>query len=108
MLGRFGAMNDRLNCEKQRAFSPLRIAGLALNAGSVADAALLASGESIPLRRWGRLQRMMGNLSRLAGEFFLAASWGLQWIDIGCGNGTFIFHQTTCREVRGSLRGSGD
>ena len=36
----------------------------------------------------------MGNLSRLAGEFFL--DWlapllgGLRWIDIGCGNGAFI------------------
>jgi ubiquinone/menaquinone biosynthesis C-methylase UbiE len=37
-------------------------------------------------------ERAMGNWSRRAGSIFLdwlAASSGLKWIDVGCGNGAF-------------------
>lgn len=52
-------------------------------------------------------ERFMGNWSRLAGERFLrwlAPLPGLQWIDIGCGNGAFtevLVRQCSPSEIQG-------
>ncbi|MEI8144222.1 MAG: methyltransferase domain-containing protein [Alphaproteobacteria bacterium] len=65
------------------------------------------SQPTIPFQDGAAYERMMGRWSRLAGETFLdwvQAPSGLNWVDVGCGNGAFtelIVERTAPASIQG-------